>query len=137
MRKDDKSIILEFKLQEFIMVPFLMDDDPILFSAASTLKMKLFKVEDNLLAIDEDGEKTLFAKEGEDDVIFTLVAEDPSLQEKCSKMLVSMVLAELKKQMQHTESFDFDLDELRTMMKTRKFLSSIRKYFKNKGQNNG
>lgn len=118
------------------MMPFSMDDDPILFSAASALKMKLFKVEDQLLAIDEDGEKTLFAKEGEDDVIFTLVSEDPSLQEKCSKMLVSMVLAELKKQMQRTESFDFDLDELRTMMKTRKFLSSIRKYFKNKGQNN-
>ena len=52
-------------------------------------------------------------------------------------MLVSMVISEIKNQMQHTESFDFDLDELRTMMKTRKFLSSIRKYFKNKGQNNG
>lgn len=118
------------------MVPFLMDDDPILFSAAASLKMKLFKVEDQLLAIDEDGEKTLFAKEGEDDVIFTLVAEDSSLQDKCSKMLISMVLTEIKNRMQHTESFDFDLDELRTMMKTRKFLSSIRKYFKNKGQNN-
>ena len=137
MRRDDKSIILKFKLQEFIMMPFLMDDDPILFSAASTLKMKLFKVEDQLLAIDEDGEKTLFAKEGEDDVIFTLVSEDPSLQDKCSKMLISMVLTEIKNIMQHTESFDFDLDELRAMMKTRKFLSSIRKYFKNKGQNNG
>ena len=114
------------------MVPFLMDDDPILFSAASSLKMKLFKVEDQLLAIDEDGEKTLFAKEGEDDVIFTLVVEDSSLQDKCSKMLISMVLTEIKNRMQHTESFDFDLDELRTMMKTRKFLSSIRKYFKNK-----
>lgn len=118
------------------MVPFLMDDDPILFTAASALKMKLFKIEDQLLAIDEDGEKTLFAKEGEDDVIFTLVSEDPSLQDKCSKMLASMVISEIKNQMQHTESFDFDLDELRTMMKTRKFLSSIRKYFKNKGQNN-
>ena len=114
------------------MVPFLMEDDPILFSAASSLKMKLFKVEDQLLAIDEDGEKTLFAKEGEDDVIFTLVAEDPSLQDKCSRMLISMVLAELKNRMQQTESFDFDLDELRTMMKTRKFLSSVRKYFTNK-----
>lgn len=114
------------------MVPFLMDDDPILFTAASALKMKLFKEEDQLLAIDEDGEKTLFAKEGEDDVIFTLVSEDPSLQDKCSKMLVSMVISEIKNQMQHIESFDFDLDELRTMMKTRKFLSSIRKYFKNK-----
>lgn len=114
------------------MVPFLMDDDPILFTAASALKMKLFKVEDQLLAIDEDGEKTLFAKEGDDDVIFTLVPDDQSLQDKCSKMLVSMVLAEIKKQMQQTESFDFDLDKLRTMMKTRKFLSSVRKYFKNK-----
>lgn len=114
------------------MIHFSMDDDPILFCAASSLKMKLFKVEDQLLAIDEDGEKTLFAKEGEDDVIFTLVSEDPSLQDKCSKMLISMVLTEIKNRMQHTESFDFDLDELRTMMKTRKFLSSIRKYFKNK-----
>ena len=58
------------------MMPFLMDDDPTLFSAASTLKMKLFKVEDQLLAIAEDGEKTLFAKEGEDDVIFTLVSRE-------------------------------------------------------------
>lgn len=114
------------------MIHFSIDDDPILFSAASALKMKLFKVEDQLLAIDEDGEKTLFAKEGEDDVIFTLVPDDQSLQDKCSKMLVSMVLAEIKKQMQQTESFDFDLDKLRTMMKTRKFLSSVRKYFKNK-----
>lgn len=111
------------------MVPFLMDDDPILFSDANTLKMKLFKVEDQLLAIDEDGEKTLFAKEGEDDVIFTLVSEDPSLQEKCSKMLVSMVLAELKNQMQHPQSFDFDVEKMQTLMKTRKFLSSIRRYF--------
>ena len=114
------------------MIHFSMDDDPVLFSAALSLKMQLFKVEDQLLAIDEDGEKTLFAKDGEDDVIFTLVSEDPLLQDKCSKMLVSMVLSELKKQMQYTESFDFDLDELRTMMKTRKFLSSIRKYFTNK-----
>lgn len=58
------------------MIHFSIDDDPILFSAASALNMKLFKVEDRLLAIDEDGEKTLFAKEGEDDVIFTLVPDD-------------------------------------------------------------
>lgn len=111
------------------MVPFLMDDDPILFSAANTLKMKLFKVEDQLLAIDEDGEKTLFAKEGEDDVIFTLVPDDQSLQDKCSKMLISMVLSEIKNKMQHPESFDFDVEQMQTMMKTRKFLSSVRRYF--------
>lgn len=111
------------------MMPFLMDDDPVLFSAASTLKMKLFKVEDQLLAIDEDGEKTLFAKEGEDDVIFTLVPDDPSLQDKCSKMLISMVLSEIKNKMQHPESFDFDVEQMQTMMKTRKFLSSVRRYF--------
>lgn len=118
------------------MIPFLMDDDPILFSAASTLKMKLFKVDDNLLAIDEDGEKTLFAKEGEDDVIFTLVHEDASLQEKCSKMLISMVLTEIKEQIQHPERFDCDVEQMQTLMKTKRFLSCIRKYFTNKGVNN-
>lgn len=111
------------------MIHFSMDDDPILFTAASALNMKLFKVEDQLLAIDEDGEKTLFAKEGVDDVIFTLVSEDPSLQDKCSKMLISMVLAEIKNQMQHPESFDFDVEKMQTMMKTRRFLSSVRRYF--------
>ena len=111
------------------MMPFLMDDDPILFSAASALNMKLFKVEDQLLAIDEDGEKTLFAKEGENDVIFTLVPEDETLQDKCSKMLISMVLSEIKNKMQHPESFDFDVEQMQTMMKTRKFLSSVRRYF--------
>lgn len=111
------------------MMPFLMDDDPVLFSAASALNMKLFKVEDQLLAIDEDGEKTLFAKEGEDDVVFTLVHEDGALQEKCAKMLVSNVLTEIKERMQHPESFDFDVEQMQTAMKTRRFLSEVEKYF--------
>lgn len=114
------------------MIHFSMDDDPMLFSAASTLKMQLFKVEDQLLAIDEDGEKTLFAKEGEDDVVFTLVHEDASLQEKCSKMLISMVLAEIKEQIQHPERFDYDVEQMQILMKTKRFLNCVRKYFKNK-----
>lgn len=119
------------------MVPFLMDDDPILFSAASTLKMKLFRVNDNLLAVDEDGEKTLFAKlEDEDDVIFTLVPDDESLQDKCSKMLVSVVLAEIKEQIQHPERFNYDVEQMQTLLKTKRFLSSIRRYFKRQGEIN-
>lgn len=112
------------------MMPFLMDDDPILFTAASALKMKLFKVGDNILAIDEDGEKTLFTKVDED-VAFTLIPEDETLQDKCARMLVSNVLAEIKERMQHPESFDLDVEQMKTVVKTRKFLSSVRKYFNN------
>ena len=111
------------------MVPFLMDDDPILFSAALTLRMKLFKVDDNLLAIDEDGEKTLFAKEGEDDVIFTLVHEDEALQDKCARMLISSVLAEIDERAQHPEQFDLDDEQIQVMMRTKRFLHFIRRYF--------
>lgn len=111
------------------MVPFLMDDDPILFTAATALNMKLFRVDDNILAIDEDGEKTLFAKDGEDDVIFTLVHEDETLQDKCARMLTSNVLSELKERMQHPETFDYDPEQMQTIMKTRRFLSAVEKYF--------
>lgn len=111
------------------MAPFLMDDDPILYSAALALRMKLFKVDDSLLAIDEDGEKTLFAKEGKDDVIFTLVHEDEALQDKCSKMLVSLVLTEIKEQIQHPERFDHDVEQMQRLMRTKRFLHFIRRYF--------
>ena len=113
------------------MIHFSMDDDPMLFSETSALNMKLFKVEDQLLAIDEDGEKTLFAKEGENDVIFTLISGDPSLQDKCARMLVSNVLAEIKNQIQRPEQFDYDVEQMQTLTKTRRFLSSVRKYFNN------
>lgn len=114
------------------MLPIMLSDDPLLYAAASALKMKLFKVDDNLLAIDEDGEKTLFAKEGTDDVIFTLVTEDETLQDKCSKMLISNVLAEINERAQHPEQFDLDAEQIRVAMRTKRFLTWVRRYFKNK-----
>lgn len=110
------------------MLPIMLSDHPLLVTAASALNIKLFSVDDNLLAIDEDGEKTLFAK-ADEDVVFTLVAEDEALQEKCAKMLVSNVLTEIKEQMQHPESFDFDVEQMQVAMKTRRFLSEVEKYF--------
>ena len=110
------------------MVPFLMDDDPILFTAASALKMKLFKVEDQLLAIDEDGERTLFVK-ADGDVVFSLIHDDETLQEKCSRMLICNVLSELKERMQHPETFDYDPEQMQVIMKTRRFLSAVERYF--------
>ena len=110
------------------MMPFLMDDDPILFAAATALNMKLFKVDDNILAIDEDGEKTLFTK-ADEDVAFTLIPEDETFQDKCARMLICNVLSELKERMQHPETFDYDPEQMQVIMKTRRFLSAIEKYF--------
>lgn len=110
------------------MLPIMLSGYPLLSTAASALNIKLFKVDDNLLAIDEDGEKTLFAK-ADEDVVFTLVAEDEALQEKCAKMLVSNVLTEIKEQMQHPEEFDHDVEKMQIMMKTRRFLSEVNRYF--------
>jgi hypothetical protein len=113
------------------MLPIMLSDYPLLFTAASALNIKLFKVDDSLLAINEDGEKTLFSKVDED-VAFTLIPEDETLQDKCARMLVSNVLTEIKERIQHPESFDFDAEQLQTAMKTRRFLSSVERYFINK-----
>ena len=113
------------------MLPLLAHDDQLLFSAANALNMKLFLVEDGLVSIDEDGERTLFVK-ADDDVVFSLIIEDETLQEKCSKMFLSNVLTAIKERMQHPETFDYDVEQMQRMMKTKKFLSSVRRYFINK-----
>lgn len=110
------------------MLPIMLSDYPLLFTAASVLNIKLFKVDDSLLAIDEDGEKTLFTK-ADEDVVFTLIPEDETLQDKCARMLIINVLSELKERMQHPETFDYDPEQMQVIMKTRRFLSAVEKYF--------
>lgn len=110
------------------MLPIMLSDYPLLFTAASALNTKLFKVDDSLLAIDEDGEKTLFSKVDEE-IAFTLIPEDETLQDKCARMLTSNVLSELKERMQHPETFDYDPEQMQVIMKTRRFLAAVEKYF--------